>query len=280
MSKVLLNTAMSAALVLSCGNVLADIVACRGLPTYAQLKLALKASVPGKAGGTLRLTTIDAKATGNGGLDLPMWATIVGRDGTVCAVVYSGPAQVSQWFASRVISAQKAYTANSLTVAGAPGIWSTAKLWAPTQPGGFLYGLQASNPVDPAVAYKGPSSNWGTPNDPLVGKIMGGNNVFGGGVSLWKKGAVAGGLGVSGDTSCADHNIALRVRDYLVALGIGLADNRAGKYADNIIYDIVGGHSASGFGHPTCPGGLEDEINTQITGIDHTSPGHDDFPNY
>ena len=111
----------------------------------------------------------------------------------------------------------------------------------------------------------------------MVGRIPGGVNTFGGGVSLWDTwGNVIGGVGVSGDTSCADHNIALRVRDNLVAMGIGLANNPAGQYADNIIYDIDAGVSASGFGHPACAGGNEESVNTAITLIAH--PTHDSFP--
>jgi len=240
---------------------------CKGLPSHEQLTEALRASVPASAGGTL-----DGK---NGGLEVPMWATLVDEFGHVCAVTYSGANNREQWPASRIISMQKAYTANSLTISAVPGIWSTARLFYPTQPGQFLWGLDQSNPVNPAVVYQGPTKKWGKPNDPAVGQIPGGNNRFGGGVAIWRDGEVVGAIGVSGDTSCADHNIALRVRDHLVA-NAGLTNNPAGPYADNIIYDIVDGVSAKGLGHPTCPGGQEDEVNTAITGITH--PAHDDFP--
>ena len=245
-----------------------DKTACKNLPDWRQLTDALKASVPTSAGGTLN--------DKNGGLELPMWATLVDNFGHVCAVTFSGSNNRAQWPASRIISMQKAYTANSLTVESSPGIFSTAQLFYPTQPGQFLWGLDQSNPVNPAVVYRGPTHKWGSSNDPAVGGIPGGNNRFGGGIAIWKNGEVVGALGVSGDTSCADHNIALRVRDNLVA-SAGLSDNPSGHYADNIIYDIKKGKSASGFGHPTCPGGKEDEINTKITGITH--PAHDDFPN-
>jgi hypothetical protein len=69
-----------------------------------------------------------------------------------------------------------------------------------------------------------------------------------------------GALGVSGDTSCADHNVAWRTRDALELdnLVAGLSGPVGG---DNIIFDIfkpfgtlnnVDGVSVSGFGHPTC----------------------------
>jgi uncharacterized protein GlcG (DUF336 family) len=38
---------------------------------------------------------------------------------------------------------------------------------------------------------------------------------FGGGLALYDDNGVIGGLGVSGDTPCADHNVAWRMRDAL-----------------------------------------------------------------
>jgi len=65
---------------------------------------------------------------------------------------------------------------------------------------------------------------------------------------------------VSGDTSCADHNIAWRVRNNLGLdhlLGVGGVSGDLTR-PDNIVFDIVPnpnggtGVSAGGFGHPTC----------------------------
>ena len=228
---------------------------CRGLPTQPQLKAALEAAVQ----------------TETSGLNNHMWATIVNRDGIVCAVAFSGTDRSAEWPGSRVISAQKANTANAFNLdnhsssngSGQPtGLaLSTANLYSATQPGGSLYGLQHSNPVDTEDAYKGPSTNYGTPNDPLVGVKVGGVNVFGGGLGLYDSSKqVVGGLGASGDTSCADHNIAWRVRhalalDYLS--GVGGVSGDATR-PDNIVFDIAPnpfggtGNSAGGFGHPTC----------------------------
>jgi len=282
MNKVLKTIVLAGGLALVSAHAFADKdkKGCKDLPGYEDLTKALLASVPASAGGTLPLyTAADPAIQGvaNGGLEVPMWASLVDKFGHVCRVTYSGADNRAQWPASRIISMQKAYTANSLTISGpAANIWSTALLYYPTQPGQFLWGLDQSNPVNPAVVYQGPTARWGAANDPAIGGIPGGNNRFGGGVALWKNDQVVGAIGVSGDTSCADHNIALRVRDYLVAHN-GLSNNPKGAYADNIIYDIVGGKSASGFGHPTCPGGKEDEVNTKITNITH--PAHDNFPN-
>src|SRR5215472_3392775 len=144
---------------------------CAGLPDYNQLTSALRASVKPSGGST------------NGGLDFNMWATIVGKDGTVCAVTFSGQAFTDQWLGSRVISAQKANTANGFSLN--PFAISTANLYSAVQPGGSLYGLQHSNPVDADIAYAGTATSYGTFNDPLVGKRVGGVNVFGGGLALY-----------------------------------------------------------------------------------------------
>jgi hypothetical protein len=186
-----------------------------------------------------------------------MWATVVNRDGIVCAVAFTGNNRGDQWPGSRVISAQKANTANAFSL---PTLaLSTADLFTATQPGGSLFGLQESNPVDTGVAYGGNPANNGQSNDPMVGGRIGGVNVFGGGLALYNSnGKIVGGLGVSGDSSCADHNIAWRTRHNLnldfVPGGVGPDAARP----DNIVYDIapqagqMSGISASGWGHPAC----------------------------
>jgi hypothetical protein len=63
--------------------------------------------------------------------------------------------------------------------------------------------------VDTSVAY-------GTSTDPMDGLKIGGVNVFGGGLALYATGhIIVGAVGVSGDTSCADHNISWRVGNLL-----------------------------------------------------------------
>lgn len=172
---------------------------CAGLPSHAQLKAALT----------------QARQASNGGFNLDMWGTVVNRDGIVCAVAFTGAERGSQWPGSRVISAQKAYTANAFSL---PGLaLSTANLYTAVQPGGSLYGLQHSNPVDTFDAYKGEARRFGQPNDPMAGKRVGGINVFGGGLALYNANKVlVGAVGVSGDSSCADHAIAWRTRSTLV----------------------------------------------------------------
>ena len=226
---------------------------CDGLPSHSELTDALTASVFPTSGND------------NGGFNLNMWATVVNRDGQVCAVTRSGDDRGDQWPGSRVISAQKANTANSFSL---PELaLSTANLWATTQPGGSLFGLQFSNPVDTAVAYGSPShaggtaEKYGTKRDPLNRRFVGGVNVFGGGLALYDAvGTLLGAVGVSGDSSCADHNIAWRVRD---TLGLDDVPGGVGVLGDNIIFDLVddvGGNpeSPSGFGHPVCGVSLDE----------------------
>lgn len=50
-------------------------------------------------------------------------------------------------------------------------------------------------------------------HDKADGKLCGGTIVFGGGLPLYKGQTRIGGLGVSGDTACADHEIAKTLRD-------------------------------------------------------------------
>lgn len=224
--------------------------ACQGLPAHADLQTALKA----------------ARAASNGGFNLDMWATVVNRDGIVCAVAFTGKARGDQWPGSRAISAQKANTANSFSL---PGLaLSTANLFTATQPGGSLYGLQHSNPVDPSVVYGGDPSRFGQANDPMVGHHPGGVNVFGGGLALYNaKNQLLGAIGVSGDSSCADHNIAWRTRKGLKLDYVPNATSVSGdtNRPDNIVFDIVSqsgqmpGISPSGWGHPAC--------NNQAAGI-------------
>lgn len=222
----------------------AQITSCASLPTHAQLQSALNAAV----------------AAETSGLNLQMWATLVDRDGVVCAVAFSGTDRGAQWPGSRIISAQKANTANAFSLNGLA--LSTANLYSAVQPGGSLFGLQESNPVNHEVAYAGPSENYGRANDPMVGNKIGGVNVFGGGLALYGASrTVIGAIGLSGDTSCADHDIAWRVRNNLgldFLQGVGGVSGDANR-PDNIIYDIRPsqqqnslGESRGGFGHPQC----------------------------
>lgn len=165
--------------------------------------------------------TTDIYGFSAAGIEVGMWATLMDTSGKVCAV-YSvddnganggKEAGNNAWLGSRVISAQKANTANafSLDTISIP----TGFISAAVYPGGSLYGLQHSNPVDATKVYQGSENGYGTAKDPMVGKRPGGVNVFGGGIALYTGGVKVGAVGVSGDTSCRDASMAFSLRSEL-----------------------------------------------------------------
>ena len=175
----------------------------------------------------------------NGGIFKPsrMWSAVVDRAGVLCSVFKAGDA----WPGSRAIAIAKASTANDFSNSALS--LSTANLYAATQPGGSLYGLNNSNPFNPAdnlvTTAQGPGTG--------VGQTPGGIITFGGGLALYSGGQVIGALGVSGDSSCADHTIAYRMRHYAGydAIPTGI------MASDNIQYAPVG-TAPTGFQQPHC----------------------------
>ena len=220
---------------------------CKDLPTDGALKNALISAV------TL-VDPIIAPGGGSAGClfgGARMWGATVNRDGEICSysTSTSDPSQV--WPGSQAIAKAKAYTANAFsldaTVAGLPAGFplSTAQLYTFTQPGRSLWSLGQSNLFNPS-ALTSPGGQGGN------NQIAGGLIFFGGGVALYKNGVIIGGLGISGDTSCADHEIAKRVRHIL---GFNPA---GGPTADDISYTVPDG--AGPFTHPKC-------INTFRNGV-------------
>jgi len=182
----------------------------------------------------------------NAGFGFDEWVSIVDRHGTVCDVVYSGDEFGSQWPASRIISAQKAYTANSFSLP--EFALSSANLWAGAQPGQPMYGLQFSNPINVEHAYprtEEERKSMGTLEDPMIGYVIGGTNVFAGGLALYDNdGHLVGGLGTSGDSACADHFIAWRLRHWL---GLDyVPDGMSKNHDDNIVF------GTAAWQHPHC----------------------------
>jgi uncharacterized protein GlcG (DUF336 family) len=112
---------------------------------------------------------------------------------------------------------------------------STALLYTFALPGHSLFGLNNSNPSNAHLLAPTSGSGGGK------GLVAGGIIMFGGGVPLYDGSEIIGGLGVSGDTACADHEIAKRVRQLA-----GL-NPPGGAKADDIDYD-----PASIFAHPLC----------------------------
>jgi uncharacterized protein GlcG (DUF336 family) len=197
---------------------------CAGMPGEAQLRAWLKAAPSN--GGTV------------GGLfnGARMWGAIVNRDGEVCAVAASQDDRKQVWPGSLAIAKSKAYTANAFSLDNLA--LSTARLYTFTQPGHSLWSLGQSNLFDPR--FLAPPSNSSEGKNHIAGGLI----FFGGGVPLYRNGRIIGGLGVSGDTSCADHEVAKRVR---AMAGMNPA---LGAAADDITYTAADG--ASVFTHPLC----------------------------
>ena len=202
---------------------------CEDVPSPASLKTYLQgaASQNGDAGGL------------NHGL--AMWAAVTNRNGELCALAVSTDDAAATWPGSRGIAIAKASTANAFSSDTAP--MSTARLYTLSQPGHSLWGANHGAPLDAECMGNGVDLTSG------LGKVCGGVIAFGGGVPLYKGQTRVGGLGVSGDTSCADHEIAKRVRK-----ASGLAPS--GLPSDDIVYTAVDGPSV--FAHPLCPNTFRD----------------------
>jgi uncharacterized protein GlcG (DUF336 family) len=197
---------------------------CESLPNASDLGKLMKAAPDsGEAGGFFH-----GRAE---------WASIVNRNGQICVVLPPSDSTGGYWPGSRAISMAKAFTANGFSTDTAA--MSTARLYTLTQPGHSLWGVSQPSPFNP---------NCLDPNNDI--KVCGGAIAFGGGVPLYKNGRIVGGLGISGDTPCADHEIAKRVRHYAAL------DPAKGPAVDDIVYAKSGGPSI--FAHPLCPNTYKD----------------------
>ena len=203
---------------------------CNGLPGEEELQAAMRA-VAGPA------ATPETGPVGGLFNGTRMWGAVVNRNGEICSYVTSTADPKQVWPGSQAIAKAKAYTANAFSLDSLA--LSTAMLYTFTQPGHSLWSLGQSNLWNPAMT-AGPNGSGGG-----TGQIGGGLIFFGGGVPLYRNGQIVGALGISGDTSCADHEIAKRTRNEL-----GL-NPPGGANADDISYSSLDG--ASVFTHPLCP---------------------------
>lgn len=219
--KKIIGVLMAAAL---CSATDAAAANCNDVPSASELRQAMLAA---------------AKIPNAGGLfqGARMWGAVVNRDGEICAYITTTADPTQVWPGSQAIAKAKAYTANafSLDILAL----STAMLYTFTQPGHSLWSLGQSNLWHPSLTAPPGGQGGGT------NQIGGGLIFFGGGVPIYKGTKLVGGLGISGDTSCTDHEIAKRTRN---ELNLNPPD---GALADDISYSVPDGPSA--FTHPRCP---------------------------
>ena len=169
------------------------------------------------------------------------WAAVVNREGELCAVAVATAGKNPDdpgvaWPGSKAIAKAKAFTANAFSSDKTP--MSTARLYTMSLPGHSLWSAANGNPLNPKCL-TAPSEK-----DDLH-LVCGGTIAFGGGLPLYKGQTRLGGLGVSGDTPCVDHEIAKRIRE-----AAQLAPEK-GNLVDDIVY--AGADPPSIYQHPLCP---------------------------
>lgn len=231
---------------------------CAALPKADELKSVLMSVDNDPQDPSMHMVNVQA----NGGVYVHKWLVLMDSSGVVCAVVHSLPADMDVatdlTLAHRVYAAQKAFTTNSFS--HNRGGLSSADLYLPALPSGTL---SSSTDLHTNVDFlAGDINTFGTTNDPLVGKRVGGFNGLGGGLTLYNKNRKkVGAIGVSGDTSCSAHVVAWKVRELLANGAYSVANIPWGPSAamnDAMIQDIVVGSyggqgvSTSTLGHPKC----------------------------
>jgi uncharacterized protein GlcG (DUF336 family) len=222
---------------------------CDDLPNASDLKKLLQAA-PAQNG--------DAGGLNHGKF---MWAALVNRNGELCALAVSTDDAAATWPGSRGIAIAKASTANAFS--SDTSALSTARLYTLSLPGHSLWSIANGNPLNPECL--GPATDLKTG----IGKVCGGTIAFGGGVALYKGQTRVGALGVSGDTSCTDHEIAKRMRQ-----GGGLTPPSSIP-SDDIVYRSVDPPSL--FAQPLCPNTFRDGKKVGDEGLidaDKPSPSH------
>lgn len=196
---------------------------CKAVPDAAALlRLLMVAVSQGEAGGFA-----------NGRNE---WAAVVDREGRLCAAAVTSADKAAAWPGSKAIAKAKAFTANAFSSDATP--MSTARLYTLSLPGHSLWGAANGNPLNPRCLLA-------PGQDEPIGEVCGGTIAFGGGLPLYAGQTRVGGLGLSGDTPCADHEVAKRVRK---AAGL---DPAGGGLVDDIVFASIDGPSI--YAHPLCP---------------------------
>jgi uncharacterized protein GlcG (DUF336 family) len=235
---MLKNVALTFVLIICVGSTVFA-ANCKDVPNDSQLKSAMLASASPTAGGLFAGTR--------------MWGAVVNRDGEICASATTTPDPTQVWPGSQAIAKAKAYTANAFSLDALA--LSTANLYTFTQPGHSLWSLGQSNLWNPQATAP-PGGQGGNGNSNIAGGLI----FFGGGVALYKNGKIVGGLGISGDTSCTDHEIAKRARN---TLGLNPPNS------DDIVYSPPDPPSV--FAHPQC-------LNTWRNGIQLGNEKPESYP--
>src|SRR5436309_5325885 len=184
-----------------------------------------------------------------------MWGAVVNRDGEICGFVTTTGDPTQVWPGSQAIAKAKAYAANAFSLDTLA--LSTANLYTFTQPGHSLWSLGQSNLWNPA--FTAPTGGQGGGDQQIAGGLI----FFGGGVGLYKGGKIVGGLGISGYTSCTDHEIAKRTRNNLGMNPPG------GATADDIVHSPPDPPSV--FAHPQC-------LNTWRNGVQLGNEKPESYP--
>jgi uncharacterized protein GlcG (DUF336 family) len=204
----------------------------------------------------------------NGGRGHHGWLTLMDSQGVVCAVVnsMSNSGDVTtdmSGIGHREQSAKKANT--SVAFSNNEVALASGNLYVPSMPGGQLFNtILASLDSKEINGNPGEIHKWGTANDPMVGKVVGGYLPLAGGLPLYDKNKKkVGAIGVSGDTYCTSHVVAWKIREklrngaYTVANVPGGVAN--GYTNDALIQDIApanapgsAAYSPSGFGFVQC----------------------------
>lgn len=230
MKKVLLISALAVA-GMSVVNTASAGATCKDLPKASELKSLFIQVNNGTA----------ENPAPNGGRAHHGWLTLVDSKGTVCAVVTSAPDGIDvttdmSGIGHREQSAKKANT--SVAFSNNEVALASGNLYVPSMPGGQLFGIVLST-LDSPVINGNDSTKWGTPKDPMIGKIVGGYLPVAGGLPLYNSSKKkVGAIGVSGDTFCTSHVVAWKIREKLAGGAYSVA-NVPGGVANGYTNDAL-----------------------------------------